>query len=363
MRWGALTRALDAAAARAVSTWCTSTRRSSRTTPGVRFARRAGMPVVATYHTFFEEYLHHYVPVLPRALGRVLARQLHALAVRAAVQALIAPSEPMRAAAARVRRRRTPIHVMPTGLPADRLRCRRRRALSRAASASPPDRPLLLYVGRVAHEKNIDFLVQVFVALRRSRSRCACWSSPGEGPARERLRALVARLGLERARALRRLPGSRQRAGSTAMRPPTCSCSPRAPRRRAWCCSRRMAQGAPVVSTARARHALDPEAGLRCAASCRRSRTRSPQRGRAMSCEIRRCAAQLASAGAQLRAELVVGARWRGGWPSSIAISPRAPRSGAAAARRCSARRQPSSSTARQRCCALRFCATLSATA
>ena len=42
---------------------------------GVRFARAAGIPAVATYHTFFEEYLHHYVPLLPRPLGRMIARR------------------------------------------------------------------------------------------------------------------------------------------------------------------------------------------------------------------------------------------------------------------------------------------------
>src|SRR5580693_8440887 len=61
---------------------------------GVRYARRANIPCVATYHTFFEEYLHHYVPVLPRALGRMLARGF-TRSQCAAVQALIAPSAPM----------------------------------------------------------------------------------------------------------------------------------------------------------------------------------------------------------------------------------------------------------------------------
>src|SRR5271170_6975501 len=37
---------------------------------GVRFAREQGTPVVATYHTLFKEYLHHYVPLLPRKMGR-----------------------------------------------------------------------------------------------------------------------------------------------------------------------------------------------------------------------------------------------------------------------------------------------------
>ena len=32
-----------------------------------------------------------------------------------------------------------------------------------------PGRPVLLYVGRVAHEKNIDFLLRMFVRLR---ARC-----------------------------------------------------------------------------------------------------------------------------------------------------------------------------------------------
>src|SRR5437879_799069 len=60
-----------------------------------RFAKRANIPCIATYHTFFEEYLHHYVPVLPRRIGRFLARSFTRSQCDD-VQALIAPSEPMR---------------------------------------------------------------------------------------------------------------------------------------------------------------------------------------------------------------------------------------------------------------------------
>lgn len=63
---------------------------------GASAARRLGVPVIATYHTFFEEYLHHYVPVLPRAWGRALARRF-TRSQCAAVDSLIAPSDPMRA--------------------------------------------------------------------------------------------------------------------------------------------------------------------------------------------------------------------------------------------------------------------------
>jgi glycosyltransferase involved in cell wall biosynthesis len=33
---------------------------------GVKLARRLGIPVVETYHTYFEEYLYHYIPFLPK---------------------------------------------------------------------------------------------------------------------------------------------------------------------------------------------------------------------------------------------------------------------------------------------------------
>ena len=64
---------------------------------GVRFAREHGLPVVATYHTFFEDYLHHYVPILPRGIGRWIARRF-TLSQCADVAELISPSAPMREA-------------------------------------------------------------------------------------------------------------------------------------------------------------------------------------------------------------------------------------------------------------------------
>jgi glycosyltransferase involved in cell wall biosynthesis len=39
---------------------------------GLHFARKLGIPCIATYHTFFEEYLHHYVPAMPRTAGHGL---------------------------------------------------------------------------------------------------------------------------------------------------------------------------------------------------------------------------------------------------------------------------------------------------
>ena len=159
---------------------------------GVRFARRAGIACLATYHTFFEEYLHHYVPALPRAAARLLARRF-TRSQCAAVQALIAPSEPMRAVLSAYGVT-TPIHVLPTGLAADRFRPGDGRAF-RARAGIDAARPLVTYIGRVAHEKNIGFLVQMFGEVLRA-VPAALLVIAGEGPARAALRAQVAQLGL-----------------------------------------------------------------------------------------------------------------------------------------------------------------------
>ena len=160
---------------------------------GVRCARRAGVPCIATYHTFFEEYLHHYVPMLPRALGRVLARSF-TRSQCAAVQALIAPSEPMRAVLNDYGVS-TAVHVLPTGLAADRFRAGDGRAF-RARAGIAPERPLITYIGRVAHEKNIGFLVEMFREVLRVVPQ-ALLMIAGEGPARAALRAQVSAYGFE----------------------------------------------------------------------------------------------------------------------------------------------------------------------
>jgi 1,2-diacylglycerol 3-alpha-glucosyltransferase len=159
---------------------------------GTRFARRKGIPCIETYHTFFEEYLHHYVPALPRVVGRALARAVTRSQCHG-VQALIAPSEPLRQSLLEYGIA-TPVHVVPTGLPADRFTPGDGRRF-RERAGLPADRPLITYVGRVAHEKNIEFLVRMFGRVREAVPR-ALLVIAGEGPAREPLRRLAASLGL-----------------------------------------------------------------------------------------------------------------------------------------------------------------------
>ncbi len=159
---------------------------------GVRFAREHGLPVVATYHTFFEDYLHHYVPILPRGIGRFIARRF-TLSQCDDVAALISPSAPMREALLAYGVQ-APIEVLPTGLPAESF-IRGDGAKFRAQFGLPADRPLLLYVGRVAYEKNIDFLLRTFARLRTRRPD-VMFVIAGEGPALASLGKLARELGV-----------------------------------------------------------------------------------------------------------------------------------------------------------------------
>ncbi|MBV8496097.1 MAG: glycosyltransferase [Gammaproteobacteria bacterium] len=191
MSWRALTRTLAGLAARDFALVHIQTPFLAHYA-ALRFARRAGIPAVATYHTFFAEYLHHYVPALPYGVSRLLARGF-TRSQCAAVQALIAPSEQMRAVLEEYGVT-TPIHVIPTGLESDRFRAGDG-ARFRARAGIARNRPLVLYVGRVAHEKNIGFLVRMFPQVLRAVPE-AVLVIAGEGPARAGLRAQVAASGL-----------------------------------------------------------------------------------------------------------------------------------------------------------------------
>lgn len=159
---------------------------------GVRFAWQCRIPCVVTYHTFFEEYLHHYLPAVPRCLARRAARRVSRAQCNA-VDTVIVPSTAM-AQTLREYGVSRPIDIVPTGIPAGTMSGGDGHAF-RIAHGIPARRPMLLYVGRVAHEKNIDFLLRAFVHVRAA-VPSAVLVVCGDGPARAHLQRLSHKLGL-----------------------------------------------------------------------------------------------------------------------------------------------------------------------
>ncbi|MDM7321850.1 MAG: glycosyltransferase [Gammaproteobacteria bacterium] len=160
---------------------------------GLRLARSLGLPVVETYHTFFEQYLEHYIPFLPGTLLRLAARRL-TVSQGNAVDTLIAPSLAMRDQLLRYGVR-TPVEVIPTGI--DLTAWRGPEAPDpRPALGLTANQPMLLYVGRMAFEKNIEFLLKMFTHVLGQRPDARLVLA-GEGPAETHLRRQVGLLGLQ----------------------------------------------------------------------------------------------------------------------------------------------------------------------
>jgi glycosyltransferase involved in cell wall biosynthesis len=146
-----------------------------------RLARAAGRPFVFTYHTLYERYAH-YVP-LPR---QMVARRAVRWSARFADSAdlVIAPSDFV-ARRLRTLGVRRPIEVLPTGVDLDRFRPGDGAAARRALGLGAGDR-VLLYVGRLDREKNLEFLLDAVARVTTPEARLLLVGRGTQGPALRR---------------------------------------------------------------------------------------------------------------------------------------------------------------------------------
>jgi len=160
---------------------------------GLRLAKKLGIPCVETYHTFFEDYLHHYLPWIPQKMARSIARFVSKKQCNA-MDAIVVPSHPM-LQVLRVYGVGVTANVIPTGLldqsfeDADGLMFKQKYGIEN-------NRPMLLYVGRVAFEKNIPFLFEVTKVLAE-RFPNILLVVAGQGPAEKMLKQLAVTLKIE----------------------------------------------------------------------------------------------------------------------------------------------------------------------
>jgi glycosyltransferase involved in cell wall biosynthesis len=156
-----------------------------------RLARRLGVPLVFTHHTLYEHY-GHYVPGAAALAGAIARRRAARFAARADLVVAPSPGVARRLAAEGVR---APIVTIPTGVMASppgggESRAALRRDLLRGAPG-----PLLLAVGRLAPEKNLETLLRAF-ALAAADAPGAALCLVGDGDDRGRLVRRAASLGV-----------------------------------------------------------------------------------------------------------------------------------------------------------------------
>lgn len=124
---------------------------------GAAQARRLEIPLVFTYHTLYEQYVH-YVPLNQEFTRRVTVQLTRyfcnlcdtVLTPTAAVKRLIEGYGV-----------KSPIEVLPTGIDLQRFKDGDRNWLKKRCGIQPGGR-VLLFVGRLTKEKNLEFLLRAF---------------------------------------------------------------------------------------------------------------------------------------------------------------------------------------------------------
>ena len=159
---------------------------------GIWIADKLNLPVVETYHTFFEEYFFHYVPFLPKALLKFLARKFSVSQCRQ-VDHIVVPSSPMMNVLQKYGV--TTAHtILPTGV-SIKGSLENSGSSFRNQQGISSNQPVLVHIGRVAFEKNIEFLLQVTASLVKLLPELI-FIIAGEGPALKQLKSFAQKLGI-----------------------------------------------------------------------------------------------------------------------------------------------------------------------
>ncbi|MDQ6647565.1 MAG: glycosyltransferase family 1 protein [Pseudomonadota bacterium] len=145
----------------------------------LRAARRLGIPVSSGFHTRFDAYADHYGVGLLTPLVRGYLSRFHqrAGATLVPTDALVQELQAMGISNARVLRRAVDTQLFHP---------RHRDEALRASWGVAPHVPVVLYVGRIAAEKNLDLAVRAFRALQQQIPH-ARYVWVGDGPARAAL--------------------------------------------------------------------------------------------------------------------------------------------------------------------------------
>lgn len=159
---------------------------------GVRCAQDLGLPSVFTYHTLYDHYVH-YIPVA-RDLTRKITQHLCVHFCNRCDQVLVPTNvigDYIRELGVQV-----PVRKLPTGIRLDHFQSGDA-AWFRDRLGIGPEEKVLLFVGRLGQEKNLEFLLRAYARARgrlgETRTRLVLI---GSGPEDQNLALLAADLGI-----------------------------------------------------------------------------------------------------------------------------------------------------------------------
>lgn len=155
-------------------------------------SRKAGAPIVHTYHTLYEQYVTYIFP--SQRIGAFFVGKLSKYRLRKA-EAVVAPTQKVETVL-KSYGLRNPIHVVPSGIALEQHKQRiseEERKRRRAELGIPEDALVLLNLGRLGTEKNLTEIIELFAVARSQNSKLKLLIV-GDGPARKDLEATAERL-------------------------------------------------------------------------------------------------------------------------------------------------------------------------
>lgn len=144
-------------------------------------ASRFQLPVTSSFHTNFHQYAGDYGLRAGRGLALRYLRWFHNR-----TRLTLVPTDQMRADLASEGFQR--LGVLARGVDAELFAPNKRSKALREAWGAEPDDPVLIYVGRLAAEKNLRLVVQTFLEWQKAFPRTRC-VMVGDGPEAESVRA------------------------------------------------------------------------------------------------------------------------------------------------------------------------------
>lgn len=159
-----------------------------------RISRMSGAPLIHTYHTLYEQYVTYVIPSRRlgcRAVGVLSRKRLKHVAK------VVAPTQKVED---RLRNYglSNPICVIPSGISLEQYEKRMSRnecMEHRRALGIPDDHQVVLSLGRLGVEKNLEELLELFAGELAHNTKLT-FLIVGDGPAREQLESLSAKLGI-----------------------------------------------------------------------------------------------------------------------------------------------------------------------
>ena len=164
------------------------------------FAKQYNIPLVHTYHTLYEDYVHYITKGYFNRSSKKIVEYLTKFYCETTATELIVPTNKIYKLFIEKYKFEKNIHIIPTGIEVERFYAENQKQedieeLKKSLKLTKKDF-VLLFVGRLAEEKNIEFLIHSHSKLIKKHDNIKL-IIVGDGPDKEKYEKYAKDLGLE----------------------------------------------------------------------------------------------------------------------------------------------------------------------